>query len=418
MARRGVDRVLQIHLPDRWWERFTREEPAFRWALHARGRRRCGVTRLAELPSADEIILVLPVSRVGLVRAQLPAGPAARLTKLAPFAVEDAVVTAPEELLTVVLDETPDDARLVAVLDRAWLASALSELESCGVSPDRAIVESALIGDHHGAWTVVWSDDGGFVTFGGIEAVTIDAPVDGQTPLALKLAVDESRARDRSPRQVRVLTADGAGPPDVARWSESLRVPVEVAGQWTPEEFDAHTAACPDLLSRVQASGWTDFAWTARLRPAAILLGVIVAVHVLLTVGDWARLAFEARELRMEMETLFRKAFPEAKAVVDPALQMRRNLAELRRSAGEADAADLLPMLVKLSPVLVTFSGNPQSLKFDRGEIELQLPVSPGETHERLASRMRIPGLRVRVEGMTTGGAAPVATIRVGPDGG
>ena len=79
MARRGVDRVLQIHLPDRWWERITREEPAFRWALHARGRRRCGVTRLAELPSADEIILVLPVSRVGLVRAQLPAGPAAEL---------------------------------------------------------------------------------------------------------------------------------------------------------------------------------------------------------------------------------------------------------------------------------------------------------------------------------------------------
>ena len=145
---------------------------------------------------------------------------------------------------------------------------------------------------------------------------------------------------------------------------------------------------------------------------------MIVAVHALLTVGDWARLAFEARELRMEMEALFRKAFPDAKAVVDPALQMRRNLAELRRSAGEADAADLLPMLVKLSPVLVTFSGSPQSLKFERGEIELQLPVSPGETHERLASRMRIPGLRVRVEGIATGGAAPAATIRVGPDGG
>jgi general secretion pathway protein L len=414
MARRGADRTLQIHLPDRWRDRITRNEPAFRWALQTRAWRRCGVTRLAELPSADEIILVLPVSRVGLVRAQLPAGPAGRLTKLAPFAVEDAVVTAPEELHAVVLDETPDGARLVAVLDRAWLASALSELESCGVSPARAIVESALIRDHHGAWTVVWSGDGGFVTFGNIEAVTIDAPVDGQTPLALKLAVDESLARDRSPRQVRVLLADGAVPPDVVRWSESLRVPVDVAGQWTPEEYDAHTAACPDLL----ASRWTGSEWTARLRPAAILLGVIVAVHALLTVGDWARLAFEARELRMEMETLFRKAFPDAKAVVDPALQMRRNLAELRRSAGEADAADLLPMLVKLSPVLVTFSGSPQSLKFERGEIELQLPVSPGETHEHLASRMRIPGLRVRVEGIATGGAAPAATIRVGPDGG
>jgi hypothetical protein len=67
---------------------------------------------------------------------------------------------------------------------------------------------------------------------------------------------------------------------------------------------------------------------------------------------------------------------------------------------------------------LATFSGSPQSLKFERGEMELQLPVSPEETRERLASRMRIPGLRVRIEGIPTGGAVPLATIRVAPDGG
>jgi type II secretory pathway component PulL len=117
------------------------------------------------------------------------------------------------------------------------------------------------------------------------------------------------------------------------------------------------------------------------------------------------------------MDHHFRKAFPEAKAVVDPALQMRRSVAELRRGAGEADGADLVPMLVKLSPVLATFSGSPQSLKFERGEIELQLPVTPGETRERLASRLQVPGLRVRVERVATGGGATLATIRVAPEG-
>jgi general secretion pathway protein L len=375
------------------------------------------VTRLAELPRADEIILVLPVSRVGFVRAQLPAGPAGRLTKLAPFAVEDAVVTAPEELHTVVLDETRDGARLVAVLDRAWLASAVDELETLGISPDRAIVESALVGDQGSAWTVVWSGNGGFVTFGGVEAVTVDAAVDGQAPLALTLAADEWRARGGTPRAVRVLLAEDAAPPDVAGWSESLRVPVTIAGEWVAEAFDAAAAACPDLLRGAQSRRWTDGDWMARLRPAAILLGAIVVVHVLLTAGDWARLAFEARGLRNQTETLFRQAFPEAKAVVDPALQMRRNLTELRRSAGEADAADLVPLLVRLSPVLGTLSGSPQSLKFERGEIELQVPVAPGETRERLASRLQVPGLRVRVEGVANGGGAPLATIRVAPEG-
>lgn len=418
MAKRGANRVLQLHLPDRWPDRTTRNEPPFRWALQARGRRRGGVTRLAELPHADEIILVLPASRVGLVRAQLPTGPEVRLTKLAPFAVEDAVASAPEELHVVVLDETLDGARLIAVLDRAWLASAVGELESLGVSPDRAIVESALVGDHHGAWTLVWSGSGGFVVFGGIEAITVDASLEGQPPLALKLAADEWQARGTPPRAVRVLLAEGAAPPDVARWSESLRIPVAVAGQWTPEEFDADATACPDLLRGAQQGRWTNAEWMARLsRPATILLGVIVAVHVLLTVGDWARLAVEARGLQSQMETLFRKAFPEAKAVVDPALQMRRNLAELRRTAGEADAADLVPMLLKLSPALAALGGSPQSMKFERGEIELQLPVASGETREGLASRLQVPGLRVRVERVATGGGATLATIRVAPEG-
>jgi general secretion pathway protein L len=415
MERRGAYGVLQIHLPDRWPDRIARDEPLVRWGLRAGGRRRAGVARLAELPRADEIILVLPVSRVGFVRVQLPAGPAERLTRLAPFAVEDAVATAPEELHAVVLDELRDGARLVAVLDRAWLASAVSALESAGVSPDRATVESALVGDQHGAWTVVWSGDGGFVGFGGIEAVTIDAAADGEVPLALQLAADEARTRGGLPPTLRVLVAGGAEPPDVARWSASLGIPVAVAGEWRPEALDA--AACPDLLHGGQAARWIDGDWLARLRPAAILLGVIVVAHVLLTVGDWARLAFEARALRSQMEAQFRNAFPEAKAVVDPGLQMRRNLAELRRSAGEADAGDLVPMLVKLSPALATLGGSPQSLRFERGEVELQLPVPPEETRERLASRLRVPGLRVNVERVATGGGAPLATVRVGPEG-
>jgi len=417
MAKRGANRVLQLHLPDRWQDRITRDEPPFRWALWSRGRRRSGVTRLAELPRADEIILVLPASRVGFVRVQLPAASAARLTKLAPFAVEDVIVSAPGEVHTVVLDETLDGTRLVAVLDRAWLASAVGELESLGVSPDRAIVESALVGDHHGAWTVVWSGSGGFVVFGGIEAVTVDSSQEGQPPLALKLAADEWRARGLPPPALRVLLAGGTAPPDVVRWSESLRVPVTVAGQWLPEELDADAAACPDLLRGAQPGRWTDAEWLSRLRPAAILLGTIVVVHVLLTIGDWARLASEARAVRSQMDSLFRKAFPEAKAVVDPALQMRRNVAELRRTAGEADAADLVPMLVKLSPALAALGGSPQAMKFERGQIELQLRVAPGETREGLASRLRVPGLRVRIERVETGGGATLATIRVASEG-
>jgi general secretion pathway protein L len=317
----------------------------------------------------------------------------------------------------VVLDDDPGGERLIAVLDREWLASALAELASFGIKPDRAIVESALVAGDEGTWTVVWSGDGGFAALGGVEAIALDASVDGRPPLGLKLALDERRRAGSGPRAVRLLTAGAADAPETAKWSESLHVPVAMAGKWLPEDSDPRAAVCADLLPGSRAGGWVADGWLARLRPAAALVAALVAAHVLVTLGDWARLAYEARSLRTETEAAFRKAFPEAKAVVDPVLQMRRNLADLRRAAGEPDPTDLVPLLAKLAPALAAAGARPQSLRYERGELQLELVVASGETRERLASRLHVPGMRVRIERVATGGGEPHATVRIAAEG-
>ncbi|HSD54641.1 MAG TPA: type II secretion system protein GspL [Burkholderiales bacterium] len=418
MARRGSDRVLQIHLSERFGDLLALEGVPVRWTVRTPRRVVSGVGSLAKLAPAGEVIVVLPVGRVGFVRAQLPAGPPAKLAKLAPFAIEDLIVSAPEDIHAAVLDDVHDGARLLAVLDREWLTSAVRVLEEAGFAPDRAIVESALVDGEPGIWTVIWSGRGGFAVPGGIEAIMLDRSVDGRPPLALNLAANERRARGAGPRAVRVLLADEDDSVDVAKWSEALHVPVTVDGRWEPEKIDARTVACPDLLPGAFGGTWTSSEWLSRLKPAAILAGVIVGLNVLLTVGDWARLAYEAHGLRSGMESAFRKAFPDAKSVVDPALQMRRNFADLRRAAGEADASDLVPMLAKLAPALAAIGAKPQSLRFDRGEIELDLALGTGEPRgrEELVNRLRVPGLSVRVERVAAGAAGPLATVRVAPE--
>ncbi len=407
--------LLQLHVPERWPDAV--HEPQVRWALRRDAAVEDGVSRLVEIPHAEETVLVLPVARVAFVRAALPQGPAARLAKLAPFAIEDAIVSAPEQVHCVVLDDDHSGERLIAVLDREWLGSALAELAAFGIEPDRAIVESALVAGDEGAWTVVWSGDGGFAVLGGVEAIALDASVEGRPPLGLKLALDERRRSGAGPRAVRILTAGAADPPETAKWSESLHVPVTIAGKWLPEASDARAAACADLLPGARTGAWAAEGWLARLKPAAALVAALVAAHVLVTLGDWARLAYEARGLRQGMEAAFRKAFPEAKTVVDPALQMRRNVADLRRAAGEPDATDLVPLLAKLAPALAAAGARPRALRYERGELELELVVASGETRERLASRLRVPGMQVRIERVATGGNERHATVRIAAGG-
>jgi general secretion pathway protein L len=405
--RRRAASTLQIHVPERWPDAVR--EPPVRWARRRDGELEDGVARLAEIPRAEETVLVLPVARVAFVRAALPPGPATRLAQLAPFAIEDAIVSAPDEIHCVVFDDDRGGERLVAVLDREWLRGALAELAAFGIRPDRAVVESALLAGDAGTWTIVWSGDGGFAALGGVEAIALDASVEGRPPLALVLALDERRRAGAAPRAVRVLTTGAADPPEVAKWTAALHLPVVAAGKWLPETTDAAAIACPDLLPGARADG----GWLERLKPAGALAAALVAAHALVTLGDWARLAYEARSLRQEMAAAFRTAFPEARAVVDPALQMRRSVADLRRAAGEPDAADLVPLLAKLAPVLATAGARPQSLRYERGELELELAVAAGETRERLASRLRAPGIQVRVERV----AEPHAIVRIAAEG-
>jgi general secretion pathway protein L len=82
-------------------------------------------------------------------------------------------------------------------------------------------------------------------------------------------------------------------------------------------------------------------------RVPRLAIGLAIAVVVLqfgFTVADWARLARERGALEAERTALFQATFPEAKTIVDPVLQMRRNLADLQRSRGMAAGNDFLAL--------------------------------------------------------------------------
>ncbi len=416
MAPRTTRSTVQIHLPERWPDPTALDEPPVRWALRRDFRGEDGISIVREIPRADQVIVVLPVARMFFTRATLPPGPPAKTAKLAAFAVEESIALAPEDVHAVVLDDARAGERLIGVIDREWFASALTELESAGLRPDRVIVESALIEAEAGVWTVVWTGNGGFAALGGVEAIALDGSTDGRPPLGLKLAADERRALGVL-RAVRVLLAGTAEPPDTARWGQSLHVPVTIGGRWLPEEIDARDVAFPNLLPGAGGATWRSDEWLARFRPALLLGGAILAVHVALSLADWGRLWYEARNLRNGMETAFRKAFPEAKAVVDAGLQMNRNVADLRRAAGQPDPSDLVPLLAKLAPALAATGARPASLRYERGELELELTVGAGVTREGLAGRLKTPGLAVRVERVAAGPTGTVATVRVAPEG-
>jgi general secretion pathway protein L len=323
-------------------------DASFDWALADRGGAllREGRGPLAEIPKGDTVEVILPASRVLFARLALPKVNAATIRELLPYAVEDRLLADPSQIHAVPGAANPRGETLVAVVDRRWLAEALALLAGAGLAPSRVVCETALAVPGPQAWTAVLGAERCFLVESDGYAVAFDRPAGREPPLALRIAVDEAAGREARPTQLEVLAE--AGSPDAGAWSEALGLAVRVTEAKGRLALPVSPRAI-DLLTG-------EFAKRSRtlsgFRLPRLAIGLAVALVVLqlgLTAFDAFRLERERGALEAEREALFRSAFPEATTVVDPALQMTRNLGALKRARGEAADDDFLAQVTRAS---------------------------------------------------------------------
>jgi general secretion pathway protein L len=115
------------------------------------------------------------------------------------------------------------------------------------------------------------------------------------------------------------------------------------------------------------------------------------------------------------MESRFRTAFPDAVAVADPALQMRRKLTDARHAAGQPDSADFLPMIEKIGTALKEVpAGSVRIASYESGRMTLELAAVEEAGVRRIVARLLQSGMRVDTSaaGTRAGSATTVLTVR------
>jgi general secretion pathway protein L len=393
-----------------------------RWALISEGRdTTTGEGRLAELPRrAERIQLVVPASQVLLARARVPQA-ARRPGGVLAFAVEEKTAGDPDANRVSWLGQVGDED-VLAVLDKQGLARWRDALDAVGIRRYEVHCETLLLPHLPGEWSLAWSGTEGFVRTGEFEGAATDYGDRATPPLSLRLMLEEAQAHTAGPESIAVYTlVDDAAPgmpvepeiatgPDVTAWTRELGIALRSAGSW-----DWRTApADAGVNLALERQRWRGFARAAAgLRPAAWILGIALAIHAVALGVDWAALATEQRALRQHMESRFRAAFPDAIAVVDPALQMRRKLVDAHHSAGQSDSADFLPMIDRVGTALKDVpAATPRVLSFESGRMTLELGTSDQAVVQRLVARLNQAGLAVDAAAKRQGAAPAVLTVR------
>jgi general secretion pathway protein L len=391
--------------------------PRCQWALLSENREPVpGEGPLAQLPQhAERVQLVLPATEVLITRARLPQAARRRAGSVLAFAVEEETLGDPDANQVSWLGSAAD-SDVLAVADRQGLKVWHDALEAAGIGEYEVHCETLMLPWTAGTWSLAWDGREGFARTGEFEGAATDCGDRESPPLSLRLMLDEAKARVEAPNAIALYLTVPQGAPDAApdldAWQRKLGVALRLAGPWDWRK------APPDAGINLaqERKRWRLLPGTLpRLRPAAWLVGIALAIHALALVADWALLAGEQRSLRQRMEARFRGAYPDAVAVADPALQMRRKLTEARHGAGLSDGSDFLPMIEKVAAALKEVPpGGLRVASYESGRMTLELAAVDEASVRRIVARLLQAGMHADASpaGTRAGSAAVVLTVR------
>jgi len=380
-----------------------------RWALlDGRHEPVVGEGRLSEAPRrVERIQLLIPAAQVRLASVDLPQG--ATGSALA-FAIEEETLGEPDGQRVTRIGSA-GERDVLAVMDKESLQPWLTALDAQGTRDYELYSEILLLPWIPGQWSLAWDGREGFVRSGEFEGAATDCGDRSMPPLALRLMLEASAKGGVAPAAIAVYltTTDADVAPDLAAWQAELGVALHRAGHWDWKTAPAE-AGLP--LGRDRRPWRLPPGLLGRLRPAAWIVGLALALHAVSLVADWTRLARQQQGLRSRMVAQFRTAFPDAVAVVDPTLQMRRKLAEARHKAGLTDSGDFLPMLGIVADAARELpAGSLRIVSYESGRISLEVAAEAAAVR-RLVTRLGRAGLNVAAAATPGRSGTTVITVR------
>lgn len=388
--------------------------PQCQWViLTDKSKSAVGESPLTGLPRrADRVQLIIPAPEVLITQTRLPAAARRSAGSVLAFAVEERTVSEPDANQVSWLG-TVAGSDVLAVLDKHGLERWRAALAQVGIRSYEVQSEMLLLPWAAGEWSVAWNGQAGFVRTGKLEATATDSGDRESPPLALRLMLEGATANGSRPLTLALYVTAEDALPEVEVWQARLGVPIRLAGSW-----DWRDAAYDDGTSLARVSPrWDTLPIAAgQLRVAAWIAGIALTVHAVALIVDWTLLASEQRSLRRQMNSQFRAAFPDAVAVVDPLLQMRRKLAEARHAAGQPDVADFLSMIERVVAQMKDLPTEAvRIISYEGRRITLEVVAMDGLTLNRIVTRLRQAGLSADSSSSSTGAgrANAVVTVRV-----
>lgn len=342
------------------------------------------------------VSVLAPGEDVLLAQVELPAMKPQRLARAVPFALEEQLAEDVEDLHVAVGRRDAQGWVANAVVARSTLDAWLTQLKAAGLQPD--VVSPEIFGvpwdEDSGAdgWSMMVDGTRALLRTGAQTGLVFDAgnlvPIvracldaNDETPpakLSMVACGDSAFADTEAHRQLAALCEQRAV-------ELSLRQADEACSVVLAQGFNEQNA-----INLLQG----DYSHKEQLekllrpwRPALILAGVWLLLQVGMLTVEYNRLSVLNADQKVQIESVYRKAFPQARKIVNPKVQMERGLEKLRGGGGQNEG--FLALLAQAGAVLKDTQGARLStLRFKGNKLDLDIDMPNLQALDKLKQRL------------------------------
>lgn len=347
--------------------------------------------------AGTEVVAVVPASVLSWHRLELPKGTAAgspRLRAVLDGLLEDQLLDEPENLHFALPPQARPGAPLwVAACDRAWLRGALAVLEAAQRQVTRIVPEFAPEGET-ALYAIGDPQHPLLVAAGGSGVMTLPLtaqvlPLLPELPASTRLVAEPAVAALAE----QILRHQPQLQQAPQRWVHAAQSP------WDLAQFEFSSSGRTRALKKL-GTAWADVVRAPQWRAARWGAGLLVALN-LLGLNAWALRERSVQSQKREaIAQTLTQTFPQVKVVVDAPVQMDKEVAALRQSAGAVSGRDLEAMLGALAKSLPSPRAI-SALEFNGSELRVRgLGVAPPEA-QTLAASLKGQGYRMTPQGDT-----------------
>jgi general secretion pathway protein L len=367
---------------------------------------------LDSLTGLKSVNLIFDARDVSLLSAQLPPLPPAKLQRALPNIIEEQILQDVGSCAFAVGGVSRDTEKLIAVIDKAWLEFVLGAFERRGLWVTAAWPAQLTLPMEAESWALLCVNDGIAVRTGPVTGLGWVGAADptGRAE-ALEAALNAAANGRPLQRELTVYCEDASWTTSVEATASKLNLELSISG------LQATRTCAVNLLDgrpSTASQRWIgNIDWRAWRLPlglaAACLLAFLVGLNV-----HWAQLVRERSSLKAGLERKFQQTFPNIPVIVDPMLQMQRQVATLRSRSGQSAPEDFGPLLAKLPAALGGRNDAVAGVEYREGRLRMRFSPSFVESRasrDSLTDAFRRQGLLLKfdAEGQATASVSLVS---------